>query len=105
MIDVGGYHMHVMELGSGQPVLMIHGNPTWSFLWRKVAAALTNEPLRLVMPDLIGLGLSDRPKSNKEHMIENHARWLGALVDALDLTDLVLVVQDWGGPMGFASSS
>lgn len=100
LIDVGGYRMHVMERGSGQPVLMIHGNPTWGFLWRKVAVALTNDRLRVVMPDLIGLGLSDRPKHASEHTLENHAGWLAALVDALGLVDLVLVVQDWGGPMG-----
>ncbi|HET8646648.1 MAG TPA: haloalkane dehalogenase, partial [Vicinamibacteria bacterium] len=53
--DVGGLRMHVMETGEGRPVLAVHGNPTWSFLYRKVAAALAGEPLRLVMPDLVGL--------------------------------------------------
>ncbi len=97
---MGGYRMHVQEAGEGRPVLLLHGNPTWSFLYRKVMTALAGEPLRLVAPDLVGLGFSDRPHSASEHSIEAHARWLGALVDALALEDLVLVAQDWGGPFG-----
>lgn len=88
------------DRGSGRPVLLLHGNPTWGFLYRKVAAALAGAQLRLVMPDLVGLGFSDRPRSAAEHGIDAHARWLGALVDGLGLSDLVLVGQDWGGPIG-----
>lgn len=101
-VRVGTREMHVMEGGSpsGQPVLMLHGNPTWGFLWRKVAAELAKGPLRLLMPDLIGLGLSDKPLRAEDHTLEAHATWLGQLVDALDLERVVLVVQDWGGPIG-----
>jgi pimeloyl-ACP methyl ester carboxylesterase len=98
-VDVGGLRMHVMEAGRGRPVLAVHGNPAWSFLYRKVAAELAGQPFRMVMPDLAGLGLSDRPARAAEHTIENHARWLGALIDALALRDAVVVVQDWGGPI------
>jgi haloalkane dehalogenase len=63
-------------------------------------AALAGEPLRLVAPDLVGLGFSDRPRHASEHTLENHARWLGAAIDALDLDGLVLVLHDWGGPIG-----
>ena len=98
--DVGGYRMHVMEVGDGRPVLMLHGNPTWGFLYRKVAAALAGQPLRLVLPDLVGLGFSDRPRAAGEHTLDNHARWLGALLDGLDLEGLVFVAHDWGGPIG-----
>ena len=91
--------MHVMECGRGRPVLAVYGNPAWSFLYRKVAAALAAEPLRVVMPDLVGLGLSDRPPRASDHTIEGHARWLGALIDALALRDAIVVVQDWGGPI------
>lgn len=104
-IDVGGYHMHVMEVGQGRPVLMIHGNPTWGFLYRKVAAALAGEPLRLVMPDLIGLGLSDKPRDPGVHQLSNHAAWMARLIEELDLRDLILVGQDWGGPVGFVALS
>jgi cis-3-alkyl-4-acyloxetan-2-one decarboxylase len=102
MVDVGGARMAVTEVGHGRPVLLLHGNPSWSFLYRKVAAALTagGAPLRLVMPDLVGLGFSDKPRDPAAHTIEQHARWLGALLDELALGPLTLVVQDWGGPIG-----
>ena len=97
MLDAGGLRMHVMEAGQGTPVLAVHGNPTWSFLYRKVAAALSGEPFRLIMPDLVGLGLSDRPPRASDHTLENHARCLGALMDGLELRDAIVVGQDWGG--------
>jgi haloalkane dehalogenase len=91
--------MHALVRGDrGPTVLMVHGNPTWSFLWRKVIAALDDD-VRIVAPDLVGLGLSDRVAADR-HTLIAHGRWLGALIDALDLRDVVLVVQDWGGPVG-----
>ena len=99
-IDVGGVDMAVMEVGEGRPVLMVHGNPTWGFLYRKVIEHLAGEPLRLIAPDLIGLGLSDKPRDPEVHQLSQHGRWLGALIDALDLSDVMLVGQDWGGPIG-----
>lgn len=98
--DVGGRRMHVMETGAGRPVLLLHGNPTWGFLYRNVVRALQGEPLRLVLPDLVGLGFSDKPRAASEHRLEAHARWLGALLDGLGLEDLVFVGHDWGGPIG-----
>lgn len=97
--DLGDHRIHVMETGSGFPVLLLHGNPMWGFLYRKVAKALSDEPLRLIMPDLIGLGFSDRP-SSEWHTLENHARWIGRLIEELQLDRLLLVVHDWGGPIG-----
>lgn len=111
-VDLGAYRMHVMEVGEGPPVLMLHGNPTWGFLYRKVVRALAEGapgatsgpwgriPYRVILPDLIGLGLSDKPHSRCVHTIENHSRWLGALIDQLDLQGLTFVGQDWGGPIG-----
>jgi haloalkane dehalogenase len=98
-VEAAGVRMHVMESGQGAPVLAVHGNPAWSFLYRKVASALAGEPFRLVMPDLVGLGLSDRPPRASDHTLDNHARWLGAFIDNLDLRDAIVVVQDWGGPI------
>ena len=92
--------MHVAEWGEGPPVLMLHGNPSWCFLYRKVVAELAGEPFRLVVPDLVGLGCSDKPSDASVHTLDNHGRWLGELVDRLDLRDLVFVGQDWGGPIG-----
>jgi haloalkane dehalogenase len=104
MIDVGdGQRMHVAEWGpsDGRAVLLVHGNPTWSFLWRKVVAAIRaregGDKLRLVVPDLIGLGLSTKPPASS-HSVDNHARWLGAMVDKTIDGPLVVAAQDWGGP-------
>ena len=111
MVDVGdGLHMHVTEWGDphARPVLMLHGNPSWSFLYRKVVADLVAAPshgLRIVVPDLIGLGCSDKPRDASIHSIPNHARWLGAVLDHLELRDLVFVGQDWGGPIGLHAIS
>ncbi|HUH03763.1 MAG TPA: alpha/beta fold hydrolase [Kofleriaceae bacterium] len=102
-VDVGGYFMHVMEVGDGRPVLMLHGNPTWGFLYRRVAAALAGQPLRLIMPDLIGLGFSDKPVDATAHQLDNHIGWMARLIEVLDLQDLILVGQDWGGPIGFGA--
>jgi haloalkane dehalogenase len=100
LVDGGGYRIHLSEVGDGRTVLLLHGNPTWSFLYRKVAAALAGDRLRLVMPDLVGLGFSERPRSASEHTLEAHAKWVGALIDRLGLRDFVFVGHDWGGPIG-----
>jgi haloalkane dehalogenase len=106
MVDVGdGLKMHVMEQGEGRPVLLLHGNPTWGYLYRKVVAELVDEPLRLIMPDLIGLGFSDRPPQADAHTLENHSRWMASLIGQLNLSDAVVVVQDWGGAIGLHSVS
>ncbi|MFZ0491969.1 MAG: alpha/beta fold hydrolase [Acidimicrobiia bacterium] len=100
VVEVDGHRIHVMESGRGVPVLCMHGNPTWGFLYRKVATALIDEPVRVIMPDLIGLGFSDHPTDPAVHTLEHHITWMGKLIDALDLADVTLVVQDWGGPIG-----
>lgn len=103
LVRVGRYRMHVMEAGEGRPVLLVHGNPTWGFLYRKVVAELTVGRFRVVLPDLVGLGFSDKPRDPAEHRLDDHDRWLGSLIEALDLEDVLLVVQDWGGPIGLGS--
>lgn len=106
LAEVGdGLRMHVMEQGEGRPVLLFHGNPTWGYLYRKVAAELADEPLRLIMPDLIGLGFSDRPASWSDYTLRNHSRWMSGLIGQLDLEDAIAVVQDWGGPIGLGALS
>lgn len=104
LAEVNGHRMHVMESGpEGAPVvLLLHGNPTWGFLWRKVALALGHAPLRVLMPDLIGLGLSDKPAAEK-HTLDFHAAAIAALIEQLNLTELVFAGQDWGGPIGIAA--
>ncbi len=100
IVDVGGERMHVMEWGRGMPVLMLHGNPTWGFLYRKIVNLLTEVPLHCIVPDLIGLGFSSKPKVLKEHSLLSHASWLGSFLDSLGTEGLILVCQDWGGPIG-----
>src|SRR5688572_5702211 len=85
LVPVDGYRLHVMETGAGTPVVMLHGNPSWGFLYRKVAAALAGEPLRIILPDLLGLGLSDKPRDPRVHTLEMHARLIARLHDALGL--------------------
>lgn len=98
-VDVGGLAMHVMERGEGLPVVMVHGNPTWGYLYRRVAAALPPEGLRLVVPDLIGLGLSDKPPASA-HRLDRHQEWMARLIERLAIDRCVMVVQDWGGAIG-----
>ncbi|MCB9731906.1 MAG: alpha/beta fold hydrolase [Deltaproteobacteria bacterium] len=102
-VDVGGARMHVMEVGRGRPLLMLHGNPTWGFLWRKVVRELDLSRFRVILPDLIGLGYSDHPTDARAHTLDQHIAWLGALLDGLDLDELVFVGQDWGGPIGLGA--
>jgi pimeloyl-ACP methyl ester carboxylesterase len=108
MIPVGdGEAMHVAEWGEpdATPVLMVHGNPSWGLLYRKVVAELRERGtrLRLVVPDLIGLGLSSKPRDPAVHTLAAHGAWLGDLIDALALDGMICVVQDWGGPIALAA--
>lgn len=90
--------MHYEEGGSGAPVVLLHGNPTSSYLWRAVIPPL--EPLgRCLAPDLIGFGASGKPES--DYRFADHARYLDAWFDALDLHEVTLVGHDWGGALGF----
>src|SRR5438034_11712102 len=103
-VQVREHAMHVMESGppDAPAVLLLHGNPTWGFLWRKVALALGQARLRVVMPDLNGLGLSDKPPA-QVHTLDFHASQLEHLILALKLERLVFAGQDWGGPIGLAA--
>lgn len=91
--------LHYLDEGDrdAPAVVMLHGNPTWSFLWRKVIVALPR--CRCVAPDLLGLGLSSMLPRLEDHAIDRHADALVELLDALELPRYVLVGQDWGGPM------
>jgi cis-3-alkyl-4-acyloxetan-2-one decarboxylase len=100
VVDVGSQSMHVMEWGGGMPVLMLHGNPTWGFLYRKIVHLLRDMPVHCIVPDLIGLGFSSKPRSLMEHSLVNHASWMGNFIDSLGPEGLILVCQDWGGPIG-----
>lgn len=95
----GRWPMHFVDEGQGPVVLLQHGNPTWSFLWRKVIRSLADENVRVIAPDMVGLGLSAKPRAVGLHSLRFHALNLGRLVQALDLNDMTIVGQDWGGPI------
>ena len=92
--------MHYVDEGAGPPILFLHGNPTWSFLYRKVITALRGS-FRCVAVDLLGFGLSERPEAYG-YTAQEHARTVGELVDHLGLDGFVMMGHDWGGPVGLA---
>ncbi|MBO3747840.1 haloalkane dehalogenase [Streptosporangiaceae bacterium NEAU-GS5] len=99
--DVGGVRMAYVEAGEGEPVLLLHGEPSWSFLYRHIMAELAGAGYRAIAPDLIGFGRSDKPVDQAEHTYARHVEWVRALAfDVLDLRGLTVVGQDWGGLIG-----
>jgi haloalkane dehalogenase len=102
-VDVDGCTVHYVDEGSGPPLLMVHGNPTWSFTWREVIKGVRDR-YRCVAVDLPGFGLSSAGTGYGFKPSE-HAQVLEHLVQELDLRDATLLVQDWGGPIGFAAAS
>ena len=99
-LDVDGGSMRYVDEGSGPVVLMVHGTPTWSFLYRHLIKALSAR-YRCVAPDLLGFGLSEKPGS-ASYRPADQARRLTTLIDTLGLKDVTLVVHDFGGPIGLA---
>jgi haloalkane dehalogenase len=91
--------MHHLDEGSGPPVLLLHGEPTWAYLYRTMVPIL-RERARVVAPDYLGFGRSDKPTDRAFYTYDRHVRSVTALVERLDLSDLTIVVQDWGGPIG-----
>ena len=92
--------LHYIDEGRGDPVVMVHGTPTWSFLYRHVVKGLSKN-YRCIAPDHIGFGLSDKPQG-WSYTIEAQAKNLQVLLDSLDLEDITLVVHDFGGPIGLS---
>ncbi len=103
VLDRGGHRYHYVDAGpkDGPVVLMVHGNPTWSFYWRNLISAL-QDTHRVIAPDHIGCGRSDKPsEEDYDYTLRSRIEDLGALVEHLDLQDITLVVHDWGGGIGF----
>jgi pimeloyl-ACP methyl ester carboxylesterase len=99
---VNGWRMHYIDEGAGDPILLLHGNPTWGYLWRQVIPPLLAAGHRVIVPDQIGFGLSEKPTSEHAHTLDGHAANLVAIVRQLDLARLTVVCHDWGGPTGLA---
>lgn len=98
-VEVKGAKMHYVDTGgTGTPIVMLHGQPTWSYLWRNIIPYLEDNH-RVIAVDLIGFGKSDKP--NIGYTVENHATYLAGFMDALALDDVTLVIHDWGSFLGF----
>ncbi len=101
--DGGSLRVHYLDEGppEGGIVLLMHGEPSWSYLYRKMIPVLTGAGLRAIAPDLVGFGRSDKPAHRSDYTYQRHVDWMrAALLDALDLSGVTLVCQDWGGLIG-----
>jgi haloalkane dehalogenase len=99
-LDVDGLRLHYVDEGTGPPVLLLHGEPTWSFLYRRVIPHVVGTGARAIAPDYLGFGKSDKWTAEGAYSYAMHVRTIDRLVEALDLRDLTIVGQDWGGPIG-----
>jgi haloalkane dehalogenase len=99
---VNGWRMHYVDEGEGDPVVLLHGNSEGGFLYRDVIEPLLKAGRRLVVPDMIGFGLSEKPTREQAHTLDGHSANLTALMRKLDLKNITLVCHDWGGPTGLS---
>ena len=97
-LDIDGFKYHYLDEGSGEAIVMLHGNPTWSFYYRNLILGL-RENYRIIVPDHIGCGMSDKPQDYSYHL-ENHINNLTVFLHTLNVPNLSLIVHDWGGPIG-----
>lgn len=105
-VELGDYRVHVVDepapISTDLSIVLFHGNPTWSYLWRKVIAQLIERrvPARIIAPDLLGCGLSDKLARSGEHRLTRHIDVMRRTLDALGVERAVVCGQDWGGPIG-----
>ena len=97
-----GIKIHVLEVGKGLPVFLMHGNPTSGFLYRKVVDNLPLDKVRVIMPTSIGLGFSSKVPAS-QHTLDNHIRWINETLIQLQISEVVYAGQDWGGPIGMGA--
>lgn len=98
----GTLRVHYVDEGPAKadPVLLMHGEPSWSYLYRKMIPIIVNAGLRAIAPDLVGFGRSDKPAARNDYTYQRHVDWMQSLLDKLDLRRITLVCQDWGGLIG-----
>jgi len=101
-VEIDGLRMHYLDEGpaDANPVLLLHGEPSWSYLYRKMIPLLTAAGHRVIAPDLIGFGKSDKPVSRGDYSYAGHVAWMRQFVEALDLKSITLFCQDWGSLIG-----
>ena len=97
-LTIDGIRIHYVEQGQGDPVLMVHGQPTWSYLWRNIIPVIAKNH-RAIAIDLVGFGLSDKP-ATRGYSFAEHTAVLRAFIETLELKNLTLVLHDWGAPIG-----
>jgi haloalkane dehalogenase len=100
--DGGRLRLHYVDEGptDGTPILLLHGEPSWSYLYRTMIPVITAAGMRALAPDLVGFGRSDKPAQREDYTYQRHVDWTRSLLDALDVAPLTLVAQDWGGLIG-----
>lgn len=101
-VDVDDLRMHYVDEGprDGDVVLLLHGEPSWSYLYRHMIPPLSSAGLRVIAPDLIGFGKSDKPGTQSDYTYAAHVAWMKQFIQALDLSDITLFCQDWGSLIG-----
>jgi len=97
---IDGIRLHYVDEGSGPPILLVHCQPTWSYLYRKMIRPLVAAGYRCIAPDLMGFGLSDKPTDESAYTLGRHVELVTGLVEKLQLAGVTIVGQDWGGPVG-----
>jgi haloalkane dehalogenase len=98
--DADGLRMHYVDEGAGDPIVCFHGEPTWAYLYRKMLPPLVGVGMRVVCPDYAGFGRSDKPTDRRWYSYDRHVDYTARLLAALDLREVTVIVQDWGGPIG-----
>jgi haloalkane dehalogenase len=98
--DIDGLRLCHLDEGEGSPVVFFHGEPTWSYLWRKVIPPVRDAGHRCIAPDYAGFGRSDKPTDVGWYTYDRHTELMASLLEELDLRDATVVVHDWGGPIG-----
>ncbi len=99
-VEVDGLRLHHIDEGSGPTVLCFHGEPDWSYLYRRMAGELIGSGHRVVCPDFVGFGRSDKPTDQRWYTYERHVEFVTRHLEQIELHDVTVVVQDWGGPIG-----
>lgn len=101
-VEIDTLRIHYLDEGprNAAPVLMLHGEPSWSYLYRKMIPIVAGAGHRVIAPDLVGFGRSDKPVQREEYTYQRHVDWMRALLERLDLREITLVCQDWGGLIG-----
>ena len=97
---IDGIRLHYVDEGSGPPILLVHGQPTWSYLYLKMIRPLVAAGYSCIAPDLMGFGLSDKPTDESAYTLGRHVELVTGLVEKLQLAGVTIVGQDWGGPVG-----